>query len=369
MKIWYLSSKPPSVEGGLDPRRANLYGDDVICLVPSAYSGPYAVADIGPIWNPERPGQRVAAGLADRVAALRQRNPEGALVVGSYEIAEALLGSGLRFVFDPTDSASLFYLRRFRHLCTRSPMKAANSLRLMARYGRMERAIGAEAAAFITTGPADEAHLRALCPAAHIVRVGNGTALISQPPIEPCDDGRTVGFHGGMNWEPNRTTAERLASLVAKRLNGRGDELVRVRIAGGPVPPSLAACDGKNGAEICGFIENLREWLATISLYVMPMYQGSGVKNKLVEAMAMGVPIITNELGAEALDMEARACIVVARSDQELVGMIRKLLKDPKALAQMRVKGRRYAQRHFEWNQYRQALHAELEALTAAGRL
>ena len=54
----------------------------------------------------------------------------------------------------------------------------------------------------------------------------------------------------------------------------------------------------------------------------MPMTQGSGVKNKLIEAMAAGLPIVTNSLGAEALPKHCREAVVIADGRRELARTI-----------------------------------------------
>lgn len=249
------------------------------------------------------------------------------------------------------------------------PVKAGNSLRLHLHYRSLETRIAGAAAVFVTTGPADEAYLRQLKPTANVFRVGNGTVLIDQPAIEPKDDGRTVGFHGGMTWEPNRTTANRLAGPIATALSRSAGPAVRIRIAGRPVPDTLAVLHNQNGVKVDGFVENLQEWMASLSLYVMPMYQGGGVKNKLIEAMAAGLPVLTNPLGAEAIPPHERSCLEIAEDDNALIEAIPKLLATPDRLSAMRREGRRYAEQHFRWADHRESLVSELDRLKKQGSL
>lgn len=376
MRIYLLDRDPPYLETGLDPRRRHLYGENVVWLSPrknhSEASGSTSVIEVGEYWQPRKPWhlmQRAASDLGERVESFRAIHADGVLIVGCHQLAVPLLRRGVKFAFDPTDSSTLFYLRRALALWKRYPIKAANSLRLAIHYGVLERTIGEKAGLFLTTGPADELFLRRLSPAANILRVANGTSFIDEPPVPVRDDERTIGFHGGMNWEPNRMTAERIAGPIAASLDAMKLGPLRIRVAGQPVPPALAVLDARNGVEVCGFVENLREWMSTLSLYVMPMYQGAGVKNKLIEALAMGVPVLTNSLGAEAIPADDRKILEVAESDAELVKLIPRLLSDRTRLRAMRQEGRRYAESHFDWSDHSNKLKTEMNRLKQAGQL
>jgi len=236
-------------------------------------------------------------------------------------------------------------------------------------FAQMERHIALRSAAFVVAGQADEKFVRWLARHARVLRVGNGTDHIDQPPVRPADDGRTIGFHGNMTWPPNQLTARRLATRFAKRLNRGIEPKFWIDIAGGPICSDLEIRDGENGVRIRGFVKDLRMWFASLSLYVMPMYGGAGIKNKLIEAMAMGVPVLTNELGAEGLEPEARDAVAVVKNDKQLIRAIRVLLNNPERLSAMRQAGRSHAEKHYRWETHRERLHAELRRLKTAGQL
>lgn len=378
MKVYFLDTKPPLNGADLDPRRRCLYGSDVIwigseqsavTLASKHGNGSIAIGDFFVKRKPWHVVPRIANDFAMKVAKFRHEHPDGVLIVGNHEMAEALLGSNISFVFDPTDSAALYHKRRALAIWRRHPVKALNSMRWHFYYRNLEEKIARRAALFLTTGPADEYYLRSLAPQGHIFRIGNGTPLVDDPPISPSDDGKTIGFHGGMTWEPNRMTAERLASFVAPMLAIKLQRNIRVRIAGRPVFSAIERCNGKCGVEILGFVEDLKSWMESLSLYVMPMYQGGGIKNKLIEALAAGLPVITNTLGAEAIPEEDRCILEVVDSDEELVVRICSLLDNPERLYEMRLKGREYALKNFKWEDRRNEFMSELNRLKKEGFL
>lgn len=362
MRIYYLDL-PPNRPENLHLRRRFLYGDDVVLLSDAKGEG---VVDIGPVVQTKAGVLSAAvpcADLGDRVSRFLKQHGDGVLVVGSHRLAIAMIGAGVPFAFDPTDSNALFFRRRISPVLLKSPQKIANSVRLFLNYSRLERRILENSPCFVISGRADEAYLRRLCPEANILRIENGTELIEQPPVTPQDDGRTIGFHGYMPWEPNHTAADVLSGRIAAALSRTPGPPLRIRIGGRDVPDAIRARDGKNGVEMCGYIDDLRAWLASLSLYVMPMVLGGGVKNKLIEAMAAGVPVLTNRLGAESLPPACLGAIAIVKSEKDWAARIRKLLSHPDELSRMRREGRRQAAAHFSWRDHRAALHAELTRL------
>lgn len=361
--VVYVNPAPPVPLGSdVDSSRMKLYGPRLKWLAPTpeAASGAAHVegvflGDVYPNALDYRLGRIFPAHRMERVSTLidRLRNaPEldGHIpVVACHHVAHEMARKGATFVFDPTDSYALFYQRRFEALAWTDTRKKINSWRLQLAYRYLERGIARAAAAFVIRGAADEAYVRKLVPQARVVRVELGTDLIHAPPVPDESDGSTIGFHGGMGWEPNRMTAERLASVVAPRLARRSPSPITVKIAGRPVSPKLASRAGRDGVVVCGYVPDLRKWMASLTLYVMPMYSGAGMKTKLIEALAMGMPVVTNELGVESLKADARDVLVVVRDDEQLVEKVVELLGDRSRLAALRTAARAYAVSNFDW--------------------
>jgi glycosyltransferase involved in cell wall biosynthesis len=160
-----------------------------------------------------------------------------------------------------------------------------------------------------------------------------------------------------MNWEPNIFAVEYMArEIMPMILKQRPD--AELRIAGGPLIPRLERLRTSPGIKVYGFVEDIRSFLRDADLYMMPMPQGAGVKNKLAEAMAAGLPVVTNSRGAEALSREGRAIIVCADRPEVLATESVRLLNNATAREALSEAVRAYALGHFSWTEYSQAFWA-----------
>lgn len=270
------------------------------------------------------------------------------------------------FVFDGCDSMSLYFYRRHKLLKIQQCTKKINSAYMSKIYQAIETYIGRKSTLYLVTAEADKQWILKHCPKANLVAIGSGTKWLNEPPIKNCKSKQntkpSIAFHGGMKWPPNRATSLYLIQEILPLLE-QAHPAVSLRIAGGPIFEKLAAFGKIKGVEICGFVEDLREWLAECDVYVMPMLQGSGVKTKLIETMAAGLPIVTNSMGAEALPAEAKQGIVIADGKEAIANAVTFLLNNPDEREKLRVKARAMAEKYFSWDALSQQFMAEINKI------
>jgi glycosyltransferase involved in cell wall biosynthesis len=300
-----------------------------------------------------RKHRALSLALSTAITEYRSRNIDTHLIIGDHALALLLIPIlNFPFTFDATDSHSLYFLRRSLSLVTLSPLRAANSLAWARTYRAVETTIARHAARYVVTAAEDRRSVLVGCTRAQIEVVPNGTCWVNHPPVNPplsCAT-RVVAFHGGMSWEPNRSCATYLAKEIYPILSRSMPE-AQLHIAGGPVSRELSALACHAGIKVMGFVPDLRTWLARCSVFAMPMTQGSGVKNKLIEAMAAGLPVVTNSMGAEALPESCREGIVIADGRRALSRAILDLLRDRSRALELRAKARSIALQEFGWRE------------------
>ena len=72
-------------------------------------------------------------------------------------------------------------------------------------------------------------------------------------------------------------------------------------IVGSDPPPAHTCADAEGHLEMMGFVDDVREPLARYAVFVCPILSGSGVRVKLLEAFAAGIPVVSTHVGAEGL--------------------------------------------------------------------
>jgi len=199
----------------------------------------------------------------------------------------------------------------------------------------------------ITMSSEDAARLRRFLPglAVSVSPVGVDTRHFRPPPLpEPpeCD----VLFVGHFEHPPNRDAARFLVDEVVPRL-GRA---ARVRIVGRGVTPDVAALARPGAVEVTGAVPDVRPHLARARAVVAPVRFGTGMRGKVLEALAMARPVVTTALGAEGLGASPERHLLVADGADRFAAALARVLDDPALGARLGAEGRALVEARFDWD-------------------
>lgn len=245
-----------------------------------------------------------------------------------------VLPSDIRFVMDFVDLDSAKYAAYGREQS--GPMAWINR-----REGRkllaFERAVAnradvstfvseAESAVFRNATGTGEVRVRAL---------ENGVALdyfdpaAAFPSLRPEErgEGPLIVFTGQMDYRPNIEAVESFAreSLPAIR-SIRPD--TRFAIVGRAPAKSVQVLADLPGVFVTGGVADVRRWLAAADVVVAPLRIARGIQNKVLEAMAMGRPVVASAQAAEGIDATDGVHFLVASTPAQEAGMVLSLLGD-----------------------------------------
>ncbi len=246
------------------------------------------------------------------------------------------------------DCLSLMYRRRYAAMPKLRRPGAALAAGIRHRqWLAAEAEVAGRAARCILTGAADQDAFAGGVSAA--VAVGNGTDWTLAPPVyQVRDNARVIAFHGNIAWRPNIAGIElvcrHVLPLVREKMPG-----AEFHIAGGPLTPDAYRLARLPGVVFRGYVEDLRGFLAGCDVYAAPMAEGSGVKNKLLEAMAAGMPVVINQLGAEALDAQCRSLIGIGDDAASMARLILDLLASPERRTAASAAVCSHARAHYGW--------------------
>lgn len=170
-------------------------------------------------------------------------------------------------------------------------------------------------------------------------------------------------FTGNMNYPPNIDSVLYLVRRVLPivRKTRPGTSLLISGVDPSPAVRDLARTDPL--IEVTGWVRDIRTSYASARLFVAPMQIGTGLQNKLLEAMAMRIPCITSALANNAVGAEPGISILIGDSPEEYAQHILQQLADPSDRERLATNGYHFVREHFDW----QSASDKLEVLIASG--
>lgn len=132
---------------------------------------------------------------------------------------------------------------------------------------------------------------------------------------------------GSMNWSPNIEGIKWFLDEVWPLIHEAHPEL-KFTVAGHGTPDSLMQRKDEN-VTFVGTVPDANEFMLDHDLMIVPLLSGSGVRVKIVEAMALGRVVITTSVGAEGLDVENGKHLFIADTPEEFLAVIDKCIHTP----------------------------------------
>ncbi|MDZ7360017.1 MAG: glycosyltransferase [candidate division KSB1 bacterium] len=173
-------------------------------------------------------------------------------------------------------------------------------------------------------------------------------------------------FTGVMNYAPNEDAALYLLDKILPIVRRSIPNVEALIVGRDPTPALKALANQFTGVTVTGFVDDVRTYLERAAVFVAPLRYGSGVQNKVLEAMAMEVPVITTSLAAAGLrvDGAGEPPVIVADGEEKFAAAIVTLLGQKEERARLAIEGRRFVEKHFVWP--RSAAKLEEMCLAAA---
>jgi polysaccharide biosynthesis protein PslH len=196
----------------------------------------------------------------------------------------------------------------------------------------------------------DRDALLAIDPNLPISVVPNGvdTTVFRPDPDVPRDASQVV-FTGTMSYAPNVTAASFLATDILPRVREQRPG-VRLVLAGRKPAPTVVALADRPGVTVTGEVPDIRPWLLGSQVFVAPMTSGTGIKNKLLEAMACGLPCVASPLALQGLEVRDGREVLIADGASATAAAIDRVLADPPLADQLGREARRYVERQHSWS-------------------
>ncbi len=329
------------------------------------------------LWNGIRalPGKipfQAAYGISPQMnARIRQRLAAQKFDVAHVEhLRAAEIGrriAGLPVIFDSVDSISLL----FERLRTAAPTLKSRLMAWLdlARTRNYEARLLEFFSRVVVTSPHDRDALvtlsRAQNPTERISVVANGVDLHYFSPRDTPRDPATIVFSGKMSYHANIAAGLDLATEIMPRVWQKITQ-AKLVIAGKDPSPQLKALGSDERIVITGTVPDLRPFLAKATVAVSPIRYGAGIQNKVLEAMAMGTPVVSTRQAVSALAVQPGTDILVGDSLAEMADAIVSLLENSQLQAKMGAAGRQFVEQHHSWDAAAETLETVYRAAMAA---
>jgi glycosyltransferase involved in cell wall biosynthesis len=152
-----------------------------------------------------------------------------------------------------------------------------------------------------------------------------------------------------MSFPPNVTAVLHYYQQILPHIR-RELPQVRLIVAGRDPAPEIAALASDPYVTVTGYVDDMRPWLARSCVMICPMTSGSGIKNKVLEALAMARPVVATTLGIEALEVTDQCELVIADQPAEFAAAVLRLLRDPDVRKRMGAAGRQLVMQRYTWD-------------------
>ena len=221
-----------------------------------------------------------------------------------------------------------------------------------------ERAVArrADSSLFVSEAEAALFRSRSGLTSADIRALGNGIDLAFYDPAAPLPplpaDARGKGpmivFTGQMDYRPNVEAVTSFGQAAMPRIRSKFPE-ARFAVVGRNPTSAVAKLDGCNGTAVIGAVDDVRSWLAAADVVVAPLTIARGIQNKVLEAMAMGRPVVASRAAFEGIEAAAGQDLLLADTPAEQADAVIRLLREPATASALGAAARLRMEQAYGW--------------------
>jgi sugar transferase (PEP-CTERM/EpsH1 system associated) len=161
-------------------------------------------------------------------------------------------------------------------------------------------------------------------------------------------DPDSISFIGRMDYFPNQQAmlffCDRVFPLVRQRRPG-----AQLTIIGAEPSAEIRRLGGRDGVTVTGTVADVRGLVRRSAVNVAPLAIARGTQNKILECMAMGVPVVTSPAAAGGVDAVPGEHLLVAGAPQDYADKVLTLMEDPAARQRLADAGRARVETHHSW--------------------
>jgi sugar transferase (PEP-CTERM/EpsH1 system associated) len=274
-------------------------------------------------------------------------------------------GMNVASVFDAVDCITSLYEQFSRHKPSRLGRWASG-----VEYRKLRRYEPKEASKFdrvVVTSRKDKKDLQRLAADLPVDIISNGVDTEYFRPSDELVETPSIVFSGKMSYYANESAATFLCNEVMPRVKA-SEPGATLAIAGSSPSKRVRRYATGRGIEVTGHVADMRVCLRNARVAACPVSVGAGVQNKVLEAMAMGKPVVATSKACQALSVVDGEHVLIADQQEAFAEALVRIICDDDLAGRLGRSGREYVDKHHNWNEKaRQLEETYSEAISAAG--
>lgn len=175
-----------------------------------------------------------------------------------------------------------------------------------------------------------------------ITLVGNYVEMPDNSRLNAGGASLSVAFIGKMDYEPNVLAVEYFCKEVLPDVTRQIPEL-KFHIVGAKPDRRVLKLDAIPNVVVTGFVESVEPYFLDSALIIAPMLTGSGIQNKIIQAMAYGCCVITTPIGAEGIEMH-NSGLAICSGKENWIETVIKYINDKELRTEMGRRARKYVE-------------------------
>lgn len=196
--------------------------------------------------------------------------------------------------------------------------------------------------------PLEQDVFQAQIPGAPSVVLKNGVDLEHfRPDPEAAEPGHLV-FTGVMNYYPNVDGCRFFVREILPLVRARHPQ-VRLSIVGAHPSPEVQRLGREHGVTVTGFVPETRDWMRRAAIAVAPLRIARGIQNKVLEAMAMGLPVVGSTSATQGVGATAGQHYLVCDEPRTFADAVVRLLDEPREARELGRRARTYVEQNYDW--------------------
>ncbi len=192
-------------------------------------------------------------------------------------------------------------------------------------------------------------------PAANVAVIPNGVDSIRFSPSTTQSGGCSLLFVGSMDYHANADSVRWFAQTVWPEMSRRFPSL-KFNIVGRSPGRNIQLL-ASDRIRVTGTVEDVRPFYGDALAVIVPLRVGGGTRLKILEAMAMGVPVISTTLGAEGVAAINGQEILLADSEEQMINALQRIITDVEFRRQLTVRARQLVAEQYDWTSIGRRLH------------